>query len=251
MGAALDRRPDVDLDVDLFITHWIAQENALYSSLLTDLEGGEDAHYTDGNIGFRNLNRLITDAIFDGMHYRPRIDWDRLKAHREGLICMTSGLNGLFGQALRDGERGEAQAHADLSRLLDIFGPQHLFVELQDFGIPGQERHVDLARRTAAALDVPTVVTNDSRYLRATDAVTLDLLNCVARTTPLDAPNREALPTDQQFLKTEAEMRLIFPDDGAALERTVEVARRCRSRLLGLITMRGLRNGRTTWRRNM
>ena len=192
------------------------------------IEGGEDAHFTDGFVGFRNLNQLITSAIFDGMHYRPRIDWSLLEAHHEGLICLTSGLNGVLGQTVWGGSEGEAQARADLERLLGIFGDKHLFVELQDFGLPDQVAHVESARRLAGELGIETVVTNDCRYVGATDAVTLDLLNCVARTTPLDHPDRVPLPTDQQYLKTEAEMRLVFPDDGDAIERTAEIAKRCR-----------------------
>ena len=191
------------------------------------IEGGEDARVSDGTVGFRNLNQLLTRAIFDGMHYRPRIDWELLARHHEGLLCLTSGLNGVLGQAVR-GDDGEQQARADLARLAEIFGPENLFVELQDFGLLNQPEHCDAARRMAAELSLQTVVTNDCRYLQNTDAVTLDLLNCVARTTPLDDLERAPLPTDQQYIKTEAEMRLIFPDDGDAISRTVEVARRCR-----------------------
>ena len=158
------------------------------------------------------------------MHFRPRVDLGS-RENAEGLICLTGGLNGPLGQGVR-GDEDAARAH--LQHLKDIFGPHHLYVELQDYGLPLQAEHCDLARRLAAEFDLKTVVTNDCRYLHPTDAVTLDLLNCIARGTPVDHPDREPLPTDQQYVKSEAEMRALFPDDQAALDRTVEIADRCR-----------------------
>jgi len=189
------------------------------------IEGGEDAPTKDPWIGYRNLCQLITSAIFDGMHYRPRIDWAMLEAHKQGLIVMTRGLNGPI-RADATGETATARAH--LQRILDIVGPDHLFVELIDTGIPGQGARNTLARELAAELGLQTVVTNASQYLQPTDAVTLDLLNCVARGTPVDHPDRKPLATDQHYIKSEAEMRDLFPKDGAALDRTVEIAKRCR-----------------------
>ncbi|MCK6506064.1 DNA polymerase III subunit alpha [Myxococcota bacterium] len=177
-------------------------------------------------VGYRNLSRLITTAIFDGMHYRPRIDWDLLERHKQGLIVLTSGLWGPIGAALRQGQ--PEQARQDLTRLRDLLGPDHLFVELQDTGLPGQAECNALGRQLAAELGLQTVVTNDVRYLKPEDAVTLDLLNCIGRGENVDAPDRQPLPTDQQYLKSEEEMRALFPDDGPALDRTVEIAARCR-----------------------
>lgn len=187
----------------------------------------QGAPYASQNTpGYRNLCALITTAIFDGMHYRPRIDFDLLRAHSEGLICMTSGLTGVVGSALRRGSSPEV-AREHLSRLADIFGEDRLFIELQDNGLPGQDQHLHLARSMSVDLGLKTVVTNDCRYAKPEDAVTLDLLNCIARGTPVDAPDRDLLPSDQQYLKSEAEMRALFPNDSDALDRTVEIAERC------------------------
>ena len=189
------------------------------------LEGGGDGPQDQRTPGYKNLCQLLTAGIFEGMHYRPRVDLEQLRARAEGLICLTGGLNGPLGQGAR-GDEPAARAH--LQQLKDIFGARHLFVELQDYGLPLQPEHCDLARRLAAELGLQTVVTNDCRYLQPTDAVTLDLLNCIARGTPVDHPDREPLPTDQQYVKSEAEMRALFPADGEALDRTVEIAERCR-----------------------
>jgi len=192
------------------------------------IEGGPDgAPANQKNAGYINLCALITRAIFDGMHYRPRIDYDLLKAHSEGLVCLTGGLNGPMGEAVL-GDEGAARATEHVERLLEIFGPQHLVFELQDTGLPGQPEVNALVRELSARMDLPTVVTNDCRYVECTDSVTLDLLNCIARGVPVDSPGRAHIPTDQQYLKTEAEMRALFPEDSQAIDRTVALAERCR-----------------------
>ena len=190
------------------------------------IEGGGDGPANQTCAGYKNLCQLITTAIFDGMHYRPRIDYDLLQRHSEGLICLTSGLTGVVGSALRRGG-SEAVAREHLERLAGIFGENNLFIELQDNGLAGQERHGELARHFARELGLATVVTNDNRYAEPEDVVTLDLLNCIARGTPIDAPSRPFLPTDQQYIKSEDEMRALFPDDQDACDRTVEIAARC------------------------
>jgi len=195
------------------------------------IEGGEHAVQKDAWVGYRNLSHLVTDAIFEGMHYRPRTDLGRLAARADGLIALTGGVHGCFGAALRaahgDVERAREQARLDLQALLDVFGPQHLFVELQDNGLPDQLAINELGRGLAAELGLQTVVTNEVKYLEPTDAVTLDLLNCVSRGHPVDDPARAFLPTDQQCLKTEADMVALFPDDLEAVHRTADIARRC------------------------
>ncbi len=174
--------------------------------------------------GYHNLCALVTEAIFDGMHYRPRIDLAQLERRREGLIVLTGGIHGPMGASCR----GDLEVARDrIQQLLDILGPDHLFLELQDVGLPGQAEANDRARRLSAELGLQTIVANDCRYLRPADAVTLDLLNAIARGESLDAPDRQGLPTDQQYLKSEDEMREVFPDDLDAIERTASLAERC------------------------
>ena len=174
--------------------------------------------------GYKNLCALVTRAIFDGMHFRPRIDLNQLEQHREGLIALTGGIHGPLGLSCRD---DMDTARERISQLQRIMGSQNLFIELQDVGMPGQGRANDRGRSLAAELGLDTVVTNDCRYLERTDAVTLDLLNSIARGETLDSPGRQGLPTDQQYMKTEAEMRALFPHDGDAIDRTAEIANRC------------------------
>ncbi|MEL6341582.1 MAG: DNA polymerase III subunit alpha [Myxococcota bacterium] len=180
----------------------------------------------ENRTGYQNLCQLITTAIFDGMHYRPRIDYALLDKHKEGLMVLTNGLNGPLHRGRKQPDP-EQVAHDNLTRLAEMFGEQHLFVELQDNGFPGQIEANERARRLAKRLGLKTVVTNDVRYLKPAQAVTLDLLNCISRGDLVDSPDRAMLPTDQQYFKTEEQMRALFPDDQDAIDRTVEIAERC------------------------
>ncbi len=174
----------------------------------------------EDRVGYANLCELVTRAIFDGIHYRPRIDLDLLRAHHRGLTCLTSGERG----PIRRAPEGNRERLADLA---DIFGAERLFCELQDHGFPWQPEWCGQVRGLASELGLHTVVTNDVRYLKPTDAVTLDLLNCIAMGASVNDTTRPRVSTDQQYLKSEAEMREMFPDDGDAVERTAEIAARC------------------------
>ena len=179
----------------------------------------------ENQAGYRNISHLITRAIFDGMHYRPRVDLELLRKHSEGLIVLTSGLKGPVGRALVQGHPERARERLEL--LLDIFGPDHLFLELQDFGLPQQLEANDLCRQLTGELGVPTVVTNPVHYLEPTGVVTQHVLHAIGMGEALDTPGRYHSPTDQAYLKSEDELREIFPEDGDALDRTVTIAERC------------------------
>ncbi len=176
--------------------------------------------------GYHNLSKLITEGIYHGIHYRPRIDWDLLEEHSEGLMVTTSGLNGPLGYALSQ-KNTDSAAHDILERLANIFGEQRLFLELQDFAIPHQSRLNELSRRMAQKMGLKTVVTNDVRYLEPQDAVSLDLLNCISFGQGFHDSDRQTMPTDQQYFKSEEEMRELFPDDQEAIDRTIDIADAC------------------------
>ena len=175
--------------------------------------------------GYLNLCNLITSAIFDGMHYKPRVDLERLRAHSGGLIALTSGSRGPIRSAFLSG-RGD-KASELLEPLVEIFGRDHLYVELQDVGLPGDGEANAFCREVASGFSLETVVTNSVHYLRPQDAPTLDLLQCIGKGQSLNHPDRLRSLTDQLYLKSEEEIRELFPADGAAVDRTVEIAERC------------------------
>ena len=102
----------------------------------------------DDYLAYRNLSALITSAIFDGMHFRPRTDYERLNQHHEGLVAMVGGLQSPLGAAIRSGRPEDARVA--IEHLRSIFGEDHLFVELQDYGLAHQAEVNQLGRELAA-----------------------------------------------------------------------------------------------------
>jgi len=179
----------------------------------------------ENEVGYKNLCKLITNAIFDGMYFRPRIDWDQLRQHADGLIALTGGLEGVVGRAHLRGHEGEDAAN--LETLCEIFDRSHLYLELQDVALEGQAAVNVRTRELAQTFDRDLVVTNAVHYLKPEDAVTQDVLHAIARAEALDDPLRQPLESDQLYLKSEAEMLALFPDDVDAIHRTAEIAERC------------------------
>jgi DNA polymerase-3 subunit alpha len=181
--------------------------------------------------GYDNLSALITKGIFEGMHYRPRIDFELLEQHHEGLIVTTCGLNGPIGaEMLMNHSRPEVglkKATENVSRIVDIFGEENSYIELRDFAINGQMQLNDFGRRISLETGAKTIVTNDVRYMKPTDVVTLDFLGCFAQNAQVGSKNRMSPMTDQQYFKTEQEMIELFPNDLEAIHRTQEVADKC------------------------
>ena len=173
----------------------------------------------ENDTGYRNLCALLTRAIFDGIYHRPRVDLDLLRSHAAGLVCLSG-----------NGDTGAIRAHGNEPRvqvLGDLFGPEHFFGELMDHGLPGQEGSNREVRRLAAERGFATVVTNNVRYLQPTDVVKLDLLNSIGFGASLADANRPRQLTDQQYLKSESEVRELFPEDGEAIDRSELIAQRC------------------------
>lgn len=168
--------------------------------------------------GYQSLCALITRAIFDGLWYRPRIDLGLLNQHRAGLWCL-SGTE--FGAIRRN---QESLSHERIQKLGEIFGPERLFCELSDQGLPWQPQWCDQVRQTARHFGLKCVVTNDVRYVDPKDVVVLETLNCVALGASLDDRNRPRHRTDQQYLKSEEELRAIFPNDAEAMALSQEIA---------------------------
>ncbi|MEW6153275.1 MAG: DNA polymerase III subunit alpha [Actinomycetota bacterium] len=174
--------------------------------------------------GYRNLIKLSSAAYLEGYFYKPRVDWELLERHSQGVIATTGCLGGLVLQALLRGD--EAGALALAGRFQDIFGRDNLFVELQDHGLAKQHRTnpqlVDIARRLRA----PLLATNDSHYTHPEDHVAQDALLCVQTGAAIDDPKRFRFESDQHWLKSAAEMRSLFAEVPEACDNTLWVAER-------------------------
>ncbi len=194
-----------------------------------DSDGGEKLYYhltllAENDEGYRNLLKLSSRAYLEGYCYKPRVDWELLAEHHQGIIATTGCLGGVVVQALLRGDVEGATAKA--ARLQDIFGRDSLFVELQDHGLADQRRTnpqlIDIARRLGA----PVLATNDSHYTCQSDAVAHDALLCVQTGSTIDDPDRFKFESDQHYLKTSAEMRALFAEVPEACDNTLWIAER-------------------------
>ena len=195
-----------------------------------ETEGGKKLMYhltllAENQTGYKNMIQLASRAFLEGYYYKPRVDWEVLNDHREGLIATTGCLGGHVLQALLQDDYDSARKKA--GRLQEIFGKESLFVELQDHGIPEQKRTNPSLVRLAKELGAPLVATNDSHYVNQEDAVAHDALLCVQTGSLMDDPGRFRFHGDQHYLKTAREMRELFRSLPDASDNTLLIAERC------------------------
>lgn len=179
----------------------------------------------ESNVGYRNLIQLASRSFLEGYYYKPRIDWELLDSHSDGVIATTGCLGGHVLQSLLNDSFDAALEKA--GRLQEIFGRDNLFVELQDHGIDDQRRTNPQLLRIAENLDAPVIATNDSHYVRRDDAVAHDALLCVQTGSLMSDPDRLKFNSDEHYLKTANEMRARFSEVPTACDNTLAIAERC------------------------
>jgi len=175
--------------------------------------------------GYKNLVKLSTTAYLEGYYYKPRADWDLLSEHHEGLIALTGCMSGKTSMLLRDGD--DSAALAEVRRLADLLGPENVYVELQDAGLPEQRELLPRLAQLAEKAGLRTVATNDVHYLRHEDAYAHDALLCLQTQSNLADEKRMRYGSDEFYLKSADEMAERFKDYPGACAATVEIAERC------------------------
>ena len=175
--------------------------------------------------GYENLCYLVSQAFIHGFYGKPRVDLNLLREYHEGLIATSACLAGAVPQYLMSEDYEAAKAYA--LQLSDIFGPEHFYLELQDHGIDEQLAVNQGILRLARETGLPLIVTNDAHYLRREDAETQDVLLCIQTGKTVDEPNRMKFQTQEFYLKSEEEMRSLFPNCEEAFENTVRIADMC------------------------
>src|SRR5579872_1852579 len=175
--------------------------------------------------GYRNLIKLVSSGFLEGFYYKPRIDYDLLAKHSQGLIALSACLKGAVTENLVEERPDEAREAA--YRLRDIFGKGNFFLEIQDQGLEIEKRVnpkiVALSRETG----IPLVATNDCHYLKHSDSHAQEVLLCIQTGKTMSDTHRMKFATDQFFFKTAEEMAQVFGELPEALERTVAIAERC------------------------
>src|SRR5207247_1257117 len=181
-------------------------------------------HFSNNYDGYQNLTRLISKAHLEGFYYRPRIDKDLLAQHAAGLIGLTGCLKGeVNGHILGEDVRKAADA---LDSYRQIFGPEHLYVELMSHGVDGQ---IQVNRQLLAFsrdFGLPVVATNDCHYLRREDAAPHDVLLCIGTGKTLNDPQRMRYGPQEFYFKTPEEMYQVFTEIPEACANTLRIAQR-------------------------
>ena len=179
----------------------------------------------ENNTGYQNLMKLVSEGFLTGYYYRPRIDYNLIRQHSEGLICLSACLSGDLPKLLLQGRYDDAEAY--VREMQDIFGEKNFYVEIMDHSIREEKivmpRLISLARE----MNVPLVATNDCHYLEEKDADAQEVLLCIQTGKTLDDANRMRMDTRQLYVKSEDEMRTLFAACPDAVDRTQEIADRC------------------------
>ena len=191
---------------------------------------GEDRYYhlvllAENNTGYQNLMKIVSKGFVDGFYYKPRIDEEVMREYHEGIIALSACLAGEVPRYLEKGLYEEAKEAA--KRHLEIFGEGNYFLELQDHGIPLQRQVNQGIMRLSKELNIPLVATNDCHYINADDWEAHDILLCIQTGKKVSDENRMRYEGGQYYVKSEEEMRQLFPYAPEAIENTHKIAERC------------------------
>ncbi len=195
-----------------------------------ELTGGEDRYYhlvllAENNTGYANLVKIVSKGFTEGYYYRPRVDLEVLEQYHEGLIALSACLAGEVPRYIQKGLVDEAKKVA--LKYQNIFGKDNYFLELQDHGIPAQQSVNSVLLRMSKELDIPLVVTNDVHYTYAQDAQPHDVLLCLQTGKKVADEDRLRYEGGQYYVKSEEEMKGLFPYAWEAVENTQRIADRC------------------------
>ena len=190
-----------------------------------DAERGHLVLLCENEAGYHNLCKIVSAAFSEGFYIKPRADMELLRKHHEGLIALSACLSGPVAMLLTQGNYDAAKEKA--LELAGIFGPENFYLELQNHGL-GEQRLVNEGlMRIHRETGLPLVVTNDVHYLKKEDAYTQDVLMCIQTGKTIDDVDRMRFETQEFYLKSEEEMRGLFPGYPEAADNTVKIAERC------------------------
>ncbi len=179
----------------------------------------------ENNQGYANLMKIVSLGFTEGFYYKPRVDYEVLEKYHEGIIALSACLAGIVATNLRRGMYEQAKKEA--TRLSEIFGPDHFYLELQDHGIADQQMVNQGIFRMSQETGLGLVATNDVHYITAEDAEAHDILLCIQTKKLVKDQDRMRYEGGQFYLKSEEEMKQLFPYALQAIENTEEIANRC------------------------
>lgn len=175
--------------------------------------------------GYKNLIKLVSLSYTEGYYYKPRVDHDILEKYHEGLICLSACLAGEIPQAILERDYEKAKNTALWYR--DVFGKDNYFLELQDHGIKEQKIVAEGIKRLNSETGIPLVVTNDVHYIEKEDSKIQQVLICIATNHVIGEDTGLEFHSQEFYLKSEEEMKQLFPELPEAVENTAKIAERC------------------------
>ena len=195
-----------------------------------ELTGGDDRYYhlvllAENNTGYANLMKIVSKGFTEGYYYKPRVDMEVLKQYHEGIIALSACLAGEVARYIQKGLYEEAKKSA--LKYQACFGKDNYFLELQDHGMSQQATVNQALLRMSRELNIPLVATNDVHYTYAEDEKSHDILLCIQTGKKLSDENRMRYEGGQYFVKSEEEMKGLFPYAWEAVENTQRIADRC------------------------
>jgi len=195
-----------------------------------ELTGGEDRYYhlvllAENNKGYANLVKIVSKGFTEGYYYKPRVDMEVLNRYHEGIIALSACLAGEVQRCIAKGLLEEARETAE--KYETCFGKGNFFLELQDHGYPEQKLVNTELLKMSRELDIPLVATNDVHYTYESDADSHDILLCLQTGKKLADEDRMRYEGGQYYVKSEEEMKALFPYALEALENTQRIADRC------------------------
>ena len=206
-----------------------------------DRDNNKRYHLTllaENNVGYQNLVELVSKAYLEGFYYKPRVDYQLLSEHSEGIIALSGCLGGEVAQHLApDGSKEEGNIKNEKSyekalekakNYQEIFGKDNFFIEIHNHGISQQLEILDDLVSISKELEAPLVAANDSHYVSQDDSSAHDALLCVQTNATMEDENRFKFDGEEYYVKSSEEMRTLFPDDKYpnACDNTLKIANR-------------------------
>ena len=196
-----------------------------------DKAGQQDNKYNhlvllaENNTGYHNLMKLVSRGFTEGFYYKPRVDMEVLREYHEGIIALSACLAGIVPEYIQKGLYEDAKLKA--LELEEVFGKGNFFLELQDHGIPAQKTVNQSLLRMSQETGIELVATNDIHYTYAEDEKPHDILLCIQTGKKVADEDRMRYEGGQYYIKSEEEMRKLFPYAKQACDNTHKIAERC------------------------
>ena len=181
----------------------------------------------ENETGYKNLIKLVSLAHLEGFYYKPRIDWELLTLHHEGVIALSACLGGEISQHILNGDLEKARKR--IKEYSELFGPDHYYLEIMDHPeLDGQAKVNEQLIAFSKELGVPLVATNDVHYFKPEDAEAQDILLCLQNKKKIDDTDRMRMIGHGDYsMRPAAEMEKVFAHVPEAIANTVKIAEMC------------------------